>query len=98
MIGEAAIGKVTGGGALIHKVQPKYPDAALKAGIQGTVTLYAEIGKDGTIENMEVVSGPAELIAAAMDAVRQWRYSPYLVRNEPVAVRTEIRVNFALSR
>jgi periplasmic protein TonB len=85
-------------GKLIHKVRPKYPEAAKKAHIEGTVILNVDIEKDGTIGYLEAVSGPAELIPAAIEAVRKWRYSPYLMKNEPIAVRTEIRVNFALSQ
>lgn len=90
-------GEVTAG-RLILKVQPKYPKAAKKAHIEGTIVLSADIGKDGTIGYLEAVSGPAELIPAAMEAVRKWRYSPWLYRNEPVAVRTKIRVIFSLSQ
>jgi len=86
------------GGRLIHKAQPKYPKAAKKAHIEGTVVLSADIEKDGTIGHLEAVSGPAELIPAAMESVRKWRYSPFLYRNEPIAVRTDISVNFSLSQ
>jgi TonB family protein len=89
-------GEVTSG-RLINKVEPKYPEAARKAHIEGTVVLSATIFKDGTIHHLDVVSGPAELIPAAMEAVWQWRYSPpYMRKNEPVAVITPITVNFAL--
>jgi protein TonB len=93
----ATAGEVTRG-RLIHEVQPKYPKAAKKGHIEGTVVLYATIGKDGTIQYLDAVSGPAELIPAAMEAVQKWRYSPYLWRNEPVVVKTQVRVNFALSQ
>jgi TonB family protein len=85
-------------GRLIHKVQPKYPKAAKKAHIEGTVIVKADIEKDGTIGYLEAISGPAELIPPAMEAVRKRRYSPYLYKNEPIEVRTEIRVNFSLSQ
>jgi protein TonB len=85
-------------GRLIHKVQPKYPKAAKKAHIEGTVIVKANIEKDGTIGYLEALSGPAKLIPPAMEAVRKWRYSPYLYKNEPIEVKTEIRVNFSLSQ
>jgi TonB family protein len=84
-------------GFIIHRVQPVYPPEARKARIQGTVILRAVIGKDGKIANLQLVSGPKELVQAAMGAVEQWRYKPYLVIGEPVEVDTEIAVNFHLS-
>ncbi len=83
-------------GVLIEKVQPKYPRGARKAHIQGTVVLCAEISKEGTIQSLRAISGPQELIPSAMDAVRKWRYSPYLLKNEPIVASTQIQVNFAL--
>ena len=83
-------------GRLIHKVQPKYPKAARKAHIEGTVVLCAEIRKDGKIANLHAVSGPRELIAPSIKAVQQWVYKPYLLDGEPVDVETDIRVNFRL--
>lgn len=85
-------------GRLIHKVQPKYPKAAKKAHIEGTVILRAVIEKDGTIGYLEAVSGPTELIPSAKEAVRKWRHSPSLLGNEPISVNTDIRVNFSLSQ
>src|SRR5271167_4006015 len=84
-------------GLLIHRVQPQYPPLARQARVQGTVVLQAVIGKDGTIQNLHVVSGHPMLIQAAMDAVKQWRYRPYLLNGEPVLVETTINVNFELS-
>jgi TonB family protein len=84
-------------GLLIYRVQPTYPPPALQARVQGTVVLQALIGKDGTIQNLTVISGHPMLIQAAMDAVKQWRYKPYLLNGEPVLVRTTINVNFVLS-
>ncbi len=80
----------------MHKVQPAYPQIARMARIQGPVQLHAIISKDGTIENLVVESGPPMLVAAAINAVRQWRYRPYLLNHEPVEVETEITVNFVL--
>ena len=84
-------------GNIIYRVQPSYPPIARLARVQGTVELRAIISKTGTIENLVVVSGPPTLVKSAIEAVRQWRYRPYLLNNEPVEVETEITVNFVLS-
>jgi protein TonB len=84
-------------GLLIRKVTPNYPPLAKQARIQGTVILQAEISKDGTIQNLQLVSGHPMLAPAAIEAVRQWRYKPYLLNGEPVAVETQVQVNFSLS-
>lgn len=84
-------------GNLIHQVQPIYPSLARTARIQGAVVLSAVIGKDGTIENLRVLSGHPMLVAAAIDAVRRWRYRPYILNEEPIEVETQITVNFSLS-
>ncbi len=84
-------------GLLIHQVKPAYPPIALTAHVQGEVILQAVIGKDGTIQNLRVVSGHPMLIKSAVDAVQQWRYRPYLLNNEPVEVETQIRVTFTIS-
>ena len=83
-------------GLLIHKITPLYPTLARQAGIQGQVLLQATIGRDGTIQNLQLVSGHPMLVGAAINAVRQWRYRPYLLNNEPVEVETQITVNFTL--
>jgi protein TonB len=75
---------------------PQYPAIARVAGVQGTVVLGATISRSGTIDNLHVVSGPPLLISAAMQAVRTWRYRPYLLNGEPVAVETTVYVNFRL--
>ena len=84
-------------GNLIYRVQPIYPALARQARIQGPVELRAIISKSGMIENLVVVRGHPMLVPAAIDAVRQWRYRPYLLNNEPIEVETEITVNFILS-
>ena len=84
-------------GLLIKKVQPAYPPLARQARIQGRVLLQAEISKDGTIENLRLISGHPMLAPAAIEAVKQWRYKPYLLNGEPVAVETQVQVNFSLS-
>ena len=83
--------------SLLHRVQPIYPPIARQARVQGAVELRAIISKAGTIENLVVVRGHPLLAAAAIAAVRQWRYRPYLLNNEPIEVETEITVNFVLS-
>jgi len=83
-------------GNLIYRVQPNYPPLARQARIQGTVELRAIISKMGTIENLNVVSGHALLVTSAVEAVKQWRYRPYLLNGEPIEVETEITVNFIL--
>jgi protein TonB len=83
---------------LIRKVTPVYPPLAKQARIQGTVRFTAIIGKDGTIQNLQLVSGHPLLVQAAQDAVRQWVYRPTLLNNEPVEVVTQIDVNFTLSQ
>lgn len=84
-------------GLLIHQVKPSYPPIALTAHIQGEVVLQAVIGKDGTIQNLRIVSGHPMLIKAAVDAVQQWRYRPYMLNGEPVEVETQVRVTFTIS-
>ena len=84
-------------GLLIHRVQPMYPPLARQARIQGSVILQAEISKDGSIENLRLISGHPMLAPAAIEAVKQWRYKPYFLNGEPVAVETQITVNFTLA-
>ena len=83
-------------GLLIHKVEPVYPLLAKQARIVGAVTLAALVGKDGSVENLKVVSGHPLLVEAAVDAVKQWRYKPYLLNGEPVNVQGTITVIFKL--
>jgi protein TonB len=82
--------------SLIRQVQPSYPPLAKAAHISGTVVLHAIISKDGNIQQLEYVSGPAMLMTSAMDAVRQWRYKPTMLNGEPVEVDTQITVVFTL--
>lgn len=92
--------KVSGGveqGLLVAQVKPVYPPLAREAGMQGEVVLQAVIGKDGRIKNLRVIRGSPLLAAAAVDAVQQWRYRPYLLNGEPVEVETQITANFKLS-
>lgn len=84
-------------GNLIYKVQPEYPALARQVRVQGLVVLRAIISRDGVIENLQALSGHPLLIPAALNAVRQWRYRPYVLNGEPVEVETEVKVNFILS-
>ena len=84
-------------GNLISQIKPLYPAIAKAARIQGTVILQAEISKQGTIENLHVLSGHPMLVQSALDAVKQWRYKPYLLNGEPTPVETTITVNFNLT-
>lgn len=79
---------------LIHRVEPVYPRIAVLTGIQGVVTLHAIIAKDGTIQSLSVSSGHPLLAQAALEAVRQWRYRPYVLNSYPVEVETFITVDF----
>jgi TonB family protein len=81
---------------LLTKVPPVYPVKAKKARIQGKVVLNATIGKDGTVEQLMVVSGPEALQQSALDAVRKWTYKPFLVNGNPVEVKTTINVIYRL--
>jgi TonB family protein len=83
-------------GAAIHKINPIYPPDAKAAHIQGSVVLNAIIGKDGSVENLQVISGPPALAGSAIDAVKQWKYDPYLLNGQPVEIETTITVNFTL--
>jgi protein TonB len=80
----------------LYQPRPVYPPLAMMAHIQGTVVLQAIIGKDGTIQDLKVISGHPLLVRAALDAVRTWRYQATLLNSEPVEVLTEIDVNFRL--
>jgi len=82
---------------LIHDVTPQYPPEAGRARIEGTVLLLAVIGTDGSVKDVRVESGLPMLAQAAIDAVKQWRYKPYLVDGEPVEVDSRITINFTLS-
>ena len=83
-------------GNLIRRVEPAYPSLARSARIQGQVVLSAVIGKNGAIENLRVLSGHPMLVGAAVDAVRQWRYRPYILNGDAIEVETQITVNFHL--
>jgi protein TonB len=88
---------VVAGGNLIHDVKPQYPPQARQARIEGTVVLLAVIGKDGSVRDVQVKSGSPLLAQAAIEAVKQWRYKPYLLNGQPVEVDTQITINFTLA-
>jgi periplasmic protein TonB len=83
-------------GRKLSGAEPRYPAIAVAAGIRGTVFLAATISKTGMIENLRVVGGPPMLAPAAAEAVRTWRYRPYLLNGEPVEVETTVSVIFNL--
>jgi protein TonB len=84
-------------GYLVHRVDPPYPPLARAARIQGRVQLQAIISREGRIENLRVLEGHPMLVQAALEAVRQWRYRPYVLNGEPIEVETLVTVNFVLS-
>jgi TonB family protein len=79
---------------LTHKVEPIYPEAARRANIQGIVALKLVIGRDGAVIDLRRLSGPDELVSAAVDAVKWWHFQPYRVNGEPVEVETTVNVEF----
>lgn len=83
-------------GLLYKKVAPSYPQNALRMHIDGTVELLATISKEGNITHIKVLNGDAQLAKAASDAVKQWKYKPYLLNGEPVEIQTQVTVNFKL--
>ena len=83
---------------LVHDVPPQYPPEAGRDRIEGTVVLLAVIGTDGTVKDVQVESGPSVLAQAAIDAVKQWRYKPYLLNGVPVEINSRITINFTMSR
>jgi periplasmic protein TonB len=92
-VGPARISTLTPG-ALVYRVEPVYPRPAAITLTRGVVRLHAIIGTDGTIQSLKVIEGPPLLIDAAREAVRQWRYRPYILNGRPVEVETIITVNF----
>ena len=85
-------------GLLYKKVAPSYPQNALRMHIEGKVELLATISKEGNITHIKILSGDSQLARAANDAVKQWKYKPYLLNGEPVEIQTQVTVNFKLPR
>jgi protein TonB len=84
-------------GSLIRRVDPVYPPLARSARVQGQVVLAAIISKEGTIQHLQVLSGHPMLVKAALEAVTQWRYRPYVLNDQVIEVETQITVNFKLN-
>jgi len=96
--GPAHISSGVMAGQLIYKITPVYPALAVAARVEGTIVLQATISRAGAIENLRVVSGPPLLQQAALDAVRHWRYRPYMLDGQAVEVETTVNVVFSLGR
>ena len=92
------VGGMVQSAKLVRQLKPVYPQLAKQARIQGVVRIHALISKDGTIEDLKVVSGHPLLVLSALEAVKQWAYEPTLLNGEPVGVETDIDVNFTLSQ
>ena len=84
-------------GLLTHKIEPIYPEAARQANLQGIVALDVVVGPDGTVVDVRPISGPEELAGAAVDAVKWWRFQPYLLNGQAVQVRTTLAVDFRVN-
>ena len=83
-------------GLIIKKVQPKYPKEAKKKHVEGSVILRAVISQTGDIGELQLISGPDLLVPSAMEAVKQWKYRPFLLQGQPVEIDTQITVNYTL--
>ena len=81
----------------MHKVAPIYPPMARSAHVNGEVIVRMTIGQDGNVKNAVAEKGPPMLRGAVLDAVKQWKYKPYILNGEPVEVETTITVNYNLS-
>jgi protein TonB len=81
---------------LLQSAKPQYPEAAKQQHIQGPVVLEAKVGKDGTVQQLTVISGNSMLATAASDAVRQWRFKPRVQNSRAVQFQTRIKVDFVL--
>ena len=86
------------GGRVLRRVEPKYPQQAINQRIEGSVTLEARIDKQGKVRDVKALRGNNYLSNAALDAIKRWRYQPYTLNGEPVEIRTEITINFALPK
>jgi protein TonB len=95
--GAVRVSAGTVAGMMEQAVAPVYPPIARAAHVQGVVVLHAILSKTGEVENLQVISGPPMLVGAAEDAVRQWKYKPYLLNGLPTEVETTINVNFTFA-
>jgi len=84
------------GGTLLRKVQPTYPQQALTSRLEGSVTILGAVAESGRLEDLKIVSGDPILARAALEAVQQWVYQPYMLNGKPITQATEITVNFKL--
>ena len=96
ILGTVRISQGVSQGLLVTKVAPVYPPSALQLRKEGSVELLATVSKTGAIDKVKVLSGDASLAAAAVKAVRQWKYRPYLLNSEPVEIETQITIRFRL--
>ena len=90
----APISQGVSGGVLLRKVQPVYPPEARRMHVEGSVVIDAMVTAQGQVDNLQLVSGDPMLAAAAMDAVRRWRYTPYLLNGNPIPKQTRITISF----
>lgn len=93
-LGRVRVSQGVSQGLLIKQVQPRYPANALATHTEGAVQIEATIDKEGNVVNPKVLSGPSMLTTAALEAVRQWRYKPYYLDGQPVAIQTQITIRF----
>jgi TonB family protein len=84
-------------GLLVSKVQPEYPEDAKDQRIEGAVVLKVTVDKEGNVANVQLISGHPLLAPAAIEAVKQWKYKPFLLDGIPLAVETQVTVNFTLA-
>jgi TonB family protein len=80
----------------VKVVKPVYPAAALKAGVEGVVNLEVFVSKDGRVENAKAMNGPTPLRQAAIDALKQWEWEPFLLNSSAIRVRTRVTLRFDL--
>jgi protein TonB len=85
-------------GLMMKHVPPEYPVDAKKQRIEGTVVLQVEIDRQGNVTDAKVVSGHRALVASAIDAVKQWKYHPYMINGEPFPMQTKVEVPFTLPK
>jgi protein TonB len=90
------VSKTVSQGLLVKRIQPTYPAQAKQHGLEGQVELQASITKEGNVSKLTVLAGNTTLAEAAIDAVRQWKYKPYLLNGRPTDIETQITVNFKL--
>ena len=83
-------------GSLLHRVEPEYPEEARQQQVQGAVVLEVHIAADGTVQDVQVVSGPEQLAAPSISAVKQWRFKPRVVNGRRAEMQTTVTLNFKL--